>query len=361
MSNRLIALAILSISFSSFATIELTEELSLSGFGSSSLARSNNTTPLIINRSISDENCWGCDTTLGIQLDYFNDNFKLSTQLVKRPQDDWSDPELEWAYAGYSIGNVEVRAGRLRLPIFLASEYFYVNQVYNYARPPEELYNSILGITAYNGVSLVWNIELFDAHQLAITPFTSFGDSGSINVTDTLDIDFNIKKLSGINFLLTGDFYRWNLSYLTSDFAQKLRFTNARPGIPYFELDIPNDHLELYSLGAEYEFGSLLLTGERQIANLRSTWYVSAAYRINKFVPYVVYGENKAKVTKVSPFEGKSGSSFAMGLRYDLLYNVSINAEWQQFKSFDGQRGAFVESPKEPDADLYTLMLSFVF
>ena len=82
---------------------------------------------------------------------------------------------------------------------------------------------------------------------------------------------------------------------------------------------------------------------------------------MDKFVPYIVYGENKAKVTKISQFEGKSGSSFVMGLRYDLLYNVSINAEWQQFKSFGGQRGAFVVSPKEPDADLYTLMLSFVF
>ena len=361
MSNRFIALTILSISFPALATIELNENLSLSGFGSSSLARSNNDTPLIINRNISDENCWDCDTTFGIQLDYFNDDFKLSTQLVKRPQDNWSDPEFEWAYVGYSIENVELRAGRLRLPTFLASEYFYVNQAYNYARPPEELYNSILGITAYNGVSVVWDIELFDAYQLAVTPFISVSDSGSVNVSDTLDIDLDIKKLSGVNFLLTGDFYRWNLSYLTSDFAQKLKFTNAIPGVPYFELDVPNDSIELYSLGAEYEFDSLLITSERQIANLRSTWYISAAYRMDKFVPYVEYGENKAKVTKVSRFEGKSGSSFVMGLRYDLLYNVSINAEWQQFKSFDGQRGSFIESPKEPDADLYTLMLSFVF
>lgn len=361
MNDRLIALAALSISFPSLATIELTEQLSLSGFGSSSLTRSNNDTDLIINRSLSDENCWDCDTTLGIQLDYFNEDFKVSAQLVKRPQDDWSDPELEWAYVGYSIGNIELRAGRLRLPIFLASEYFYVNQAYNYARPPEELYNSILGITAYNGANIVWNIELFDVYQLAITPFIGFSDTNKLDVSETLGIDIDIDSMSGINFLLSGDYYRWNLAYFTSDFDQKFKFTNARSGVPYFELDIRDDSIELYSLGLEYEFDLLLLTSERQIGNIRSTWYASVAYRMDKFVPYVVYGENKAKVTRISNFDGKSGSSFVMGLRYDLMYNVSINVEWQKFKSFGEQRGSFVERPKEPDADLYTLMFSFVF
>jgi hypothetical protein len=50
-----------------------------------------------------------------------------------------------------------------------------------------------------------------------------------------------------------------------------------------------------------------------------------------------------------------------MGLRYELLYNVSVNLEWQNFKSFGGQRGSFVESPREPEAELYTLMFNFVF
>jgi len=361
MRNKLIALLISSVSFSSFATIELTDKLSLSGFGSTSITSSDNKTPLIINRSVSDDTCLDCDTTFGVQLDFFNDNFKASAQLVKRPQDEWDSPELEWAYLGYDLGEVEFRAGRLRIPIFLSSEYYYVSHAYTYARPPEEVYNSILGLTAYNGANIVWNLELFDEYQLAITPFIGFSDSNDVGVSDTLDIDIDIDKMSGINFLLSGENYRVNFAYFNADFGQKFKFTNSRPGVPYFEMNIPDDNVELYSFGVEYELDSLLLTSERQIGNIRSTWYASAAYRIDKFVPYIQYGENKAKVTKVSRFDGKSGKSIALGVRYDWLYNVSINAEWQNFKSLAGQRGSFVERPLEPEADVYTLMFNFVF
>lgn len=146
MRNRLLVFFIsIMWSFASDATIELTEQLSISGFGSTSWAKSDNETAVIINHGISDSSCFDCDTTFGIQLDYFNDAFKASVQLVKRPQDNWSEPELEWAYAGYSVNNFEFRAGRLRLPIFLLSEYYYVNHAYTSTRPPEEVYNSILG------------------------------------------------------------------------------------------------------------------------------------------------------------------------------------------------------------------------
>jgi len=355
MNKTLFAFFLSIISFYSFATIELTEELSLSGFGSTSFTKSNNSTPVIINRAIIDKSCTDCDTTFGLQLDYYKDAFKASLQVVKRPQDEWSEPEIEWAYLGYNLGEVEFRAGRLRLPIFLASEYYYVSHAYNYARPPEELYNSILGITAYNGLNFVWNVEIFYEYQLSVTPFIGFKETNTIDVSKSLDIDLDIEKMSGINFLLSGETYRWNLSYFASDFEQHFKFANGH------EFSILDDSIELYALGAEYEFGPLLLTAERQLANLRSTWYASAAYKLDKFVPYIQYGENKAKVTKISRFDGKSGACLVLGLRYDLLYNVSVNLEWQNFKTYGNQRGSFVEVPVEPDAELYTLMFNFVF
>ncbi len=363
MRNRLLGFVFLSLatSFSGYATVELTENISLSGFAATSLTHSNNETELIINRGISDETCLDCDTTVGLQLDYFNESFKASAQLVKRPQDRWDRPELEWAYLGYTIDNVELRAGRLRLPLFLASEYYYVSHAYNYARPPDELYNSILGITAYNGISAVWNLELFDEYQLSVTPFIGFGDNNAIDITPNLDVALDIDSMSGINFLLTGNNYRWNFTYFNADFGQTLEFTNAAPGVPYFEMDFPENNVELYSLGAEYEFDNLLLASEFQFNNIRNSWYASVAYRIDQFVPYIMYGENTAKMTELSAFDGKTGSSSLIGVRYDIKFNISMNLEWQKFHSFGGQRGSFVESPKERDADVYTLMFSFVF
>lgn len=361
MQYKLLGFFLFGINTSCYATVDLTDNLSLSGFLSTSLTSSDNKTPIMINRGIDDENCFDCDTTAGLQFDYFNNNFKASAQLVKRPQDDWGHPELEWAYVGYSVDNVELRAGRLRLPLFLASEYYYVGHAYTYARPPEELYNAILGITAYKGISAVWNVELFDEYQLSITPFVGFGDESEIGLSKTVGVDLDIDKMSGINFLLTGDYYRWNISYLNADFDQTIKLTNAIPNVPYLEIYSLGEKAELFTIGAEYEFDDLLIASEYQTYHIRDSWYVSAAYRINKFVPYAIYGENHAKITSTTAFDGKTGSSTSFGLRYDIEFNLSMNIELQKFHSFGGERGSFVQTPNERDADVYTLMLNYVF
>jgi len=362
MSKKIITLLLSSLSVSSFAAVELTDTLSLSGFASTSWSKSNSEMPLMITRNVKDENCWDCDTTFGLQLDYFNDDLTASAQLVKRPQDNWSDPELEWAYLGYSLTNdIELRAGRLRLPVFLASEYYYVGHAYTTARPPEEVYSSILGITAYNGANLVWNKELYDEYQLSITPFFGFKDDNEIDISDTLVVEVKIQDISGINAQFSSENYKINLAYFSADYDQTFQLTNAIPGVPYLELDMPDRRFELYSFGFEYDIGALKLTGERQLANVRSTWYTSAAYHINKFTPYIVYGETFTKETDITPFDGVSGTSALIGVRYDLKYNLSVNFEWQQFKAKGGQRGPFVSTPQDPDANTFTVMFNYVF
>ncbi|GAL16304.1 ABC-type sulfate transport system permease component [Vibrio astriarenae] len=180
MNKKIISLALCFVPLQTYAAIEITDNLSLSGFGSTSWATSDNSAPLLVNRYIDDSNCFDCDTTFGVQLDFYYDAFKASAQVVKRPQDDWSSPELEWAYVGYEWGDLEFKGGRLRLPVFLASEYYYVGHAYTTARPPTEVYNSILGITAFNGLSMTWNTELNDELSLALTPFVGFKDENSV-------------------------------------------------------------------------------------------------------------------------------------------------------------------------------------
>lgn len=359
--RTLYSIPALLVAFSANAAVELADNITISGFGSTSITKTDNETDLLIHRNISDTTCFDCDTTFGLQLDYMYDNFSASVQVVKRPQDNWSDPELEWAYVGYSFGEVELRAGRSRLPVFLASEYYFVGHAYKTARPPDELYNSILGITAYNGVSLVWNFEAFEEYQVTVTPFYAFEDDNFLNFTKTFDVEVNVENITGITALLDGDGFRWNMTYFDANYDQKFILTDTIPGIPYFEIDQPDRTFELFSFGAEYELGKWTLMAERQLGNVRSTWYASAAYNYGKFTPYVLYGETKTKETDITPFDGKSGSSFATGVRYSLMDNVSLNLEWQSFKTFGGQRGSFVETPTDPDADIYTLMLSFVF
>ena len=209
-----------SIASPAFAIIELTDNLSLSGFGSTSWATSDNDNPLIINRGFTDESCYDCDTTFGVQLDYFYDSFKASVQVVKAPQYDWSDPQLEWAYLGYEFNDFDVSIGRLRLPLFLASEYYYVGQAYMTARPPTEVYNAVLGITAFNGIKVSWTHDVSDEATLLLSPFFGVKDKNEVDFNSSTKLEFETNRMFGANLQLSGENYRWNLSFLDSNFDQ---------------------------------------------------------------------------------------------------------------------------------------------
>ncbi|MCK5881831.1 MAG: hypothetical protein KAG18_08140, partial [Sinobacterium sp.] len=146
--------ALLLCLFTHYSHANIDDQLEVSGFATWSVSKSDNATPWYVNREITDETCYNCDTVWGIQLDYQPlDSVRLSAQVVKRPEDPWDKPEVEWAYVGYSpIDDLEIRVGKLRLPLFLMSEYYYVGNAYPWVRPVPELYNRQLGITASEGI-----------------------------------------------------------------------------------------------------------------------------------------------------------------------------------------------------------------
>lgn len=362
MNKNILALALIATSFEISANIEISENILVSGFGSTSWAKSDNSTPLITNVEISDQSCFDCDTTFGLQIDGYFNALHASAQVVKRPQDHWSEPELEWAYLGYQYKDLLFRAGQLRIPLFLYSEYYYVGHAYAMSRPPTEVYNSILGITAYQGFSLTWNVDIDDEKSLAITPFYGLEDEKEIHLNQDTFLELDTKRMYGINMLLSGDNYRWNFSYLNSQYDQRVTLLNVPAGIPNLMrvMESPNNSIELYSLGAEYEFGLTTLTAELQKNDRSSAWYSSLQHRIDNFTPYLVYGQQYNEEVQENK-RVREGESVTAGVRYDLRYNLSLNAEWQYFHTEKGYDGAFIDVPTKPNANLYTVMVNFVF
>ncbi|GAB2651255.1 sulfate ABC transporter permease [Vibrio panuliri] len=333
----------------SLANVDVGDNIALSGFGSTSWAKSDNPTPLLINREISDTSCFDCDTTFGLQLDLFYEGFKASAQLVKRPQDKWSDPELEWAYLAYNNDHWNFKIGRLRNPLFLYSEYYYVGQAYTPARPPEEVYNSILGITFYEGASVTYSHDFGDQYTLSLTPFAGLEDSRQIELNDDTLLELETDQLLGLNVTFSSDNYRWNFSYLKSKYDQKVTLFNR------FVEEEKDNTIELFSLGTEYEFNSLTLSAEAQKNDRNYSWYLLASNRIEQWTPYISFAQ------QLNNDDGLNGQSVRVGTRYDIHYNVSLNLEWQQFYANDQQTGEFIATPNEQDANLFTVMLNFVF
>jgi len=333
--------------FTTHARVNLTDDISLSGFGSTSITQSNNATALYVNREITDEICYDCDTTFGLQGDIrFNDNFNASVQVVKRPQDDWSSPELEWAYIGYSVSDFNLKVGRLRLPLFLSSEYYYVGQAYTSARPPQEVYNSILGLTSYDGVSGTWDIEINDDSYLTLTPYAGIESDGTVDI-GVVNYDFDIEKTLGFNSEISGFDYRIMFNYAHFKYAVDVT-------TPLGSQHYAADSINIYTLGLEKSWDQLTLTTEVLIDKMHFNWYSNIAYNIDKFTPYVTYAESHHSL---------KNNSLLLGLRYDLTTTVSLNAEWKYTDANGGSNGELIKIPDDGDTDaqLYTVMLNFIF
>lgn len=343
--NRQYALLLLSLGITANveARIKLTDDILLSGFGSASISQTDNETPLFISREITNDICYDCDTIFGLQLDIdIFEDLKASAQVVKRTQDDWSDPELEWAYLGYEFGDFEVRAGRLRLPLFLVSEFYYVGQAYTWARPPEEVYDSILGFTSYNGISLAWQYEISDEISITISPYYGFERLNEVALGDTL-LQFDNDYIAGLYIDLVGFNYRIHTGFMQAQYVQR----------PLTEIEI----LNVYTVGAEYSLEAWQLMAELEYDELQTNWYASVGYALDDFTPYLVYAES---------YELRKSKGVTLGVRYDLTSTISLNAEYQSiFSQEKGNRSQFVTSPllygEKDDVNLLSLTVNFVF
>lgn len=113
------------------------------------------------------------------------------------------------------------------------------------------------------------------------------------------ELTFKTNEMYGVNFILSGDYYRWNFTYLDSNYDQETKLRNLTTNIPGVGIvQIPDQtikakdqNIQLFSLGAEYEFDALTLTVEGQTNDIASAWYVQGTYNLNKFTPYATYGQ----------------------------------------------------------------------
>ena len=90
---------------------------------------------------------------------------QIVMQLVGRGEDDW-EPQVEWAYLSHRpTNNLQIRAGKMRIPFFMYSDSLEVGYAQPWARPPQSVYGPI-AVTSYVGADASYNLN-FDNSLLA--------------------------------------------------------------------------------------------------------------------------------------------------------------------------------------------------
>ncbi len=314
------------------------QSLEVSGFATWALTKSDNATPWYVNREITDDTCYNCDSIWGVQLDYQAlDSVRLSGQVVKRPEDSWNKPEVEWAYAAYSpTDNLDIRIGKLRLPLFLMSDYYYVGNAFPWIRPVPEVYNRQLGITASEGIDFIYNWYISDEYTLTIHPYYGGKKEATIDSIDTI-IDIESDYKYGIAFDLSTEKLRLHINYFEVK-GTELLYTTKQTSRP-----ISTDTFGIYkntALGLTYElpfnleFWAEYQADESKIAE-STTQYAALTWHFHNFTPYIIYSEEKIINTSNEPpsnyIQGKKydvSDTQTLGLKYDLPKNISLNLEY---------------------------------
>ncbi|PMH44944.1 hypothetical protein BCU68_11570 [Vibrio sp. 10N.286.49.B3] len=343
---------------SSYGAIQLSDSFSLGGFGHVSATKTDNEVPVFTNRDISDEWCYDCDTTLGLQLDWqMTDHLRSSFQAVKRPQDHFSSPDLEWAYLAYDYKNFTFRAGRLRLPMFLMSEYYYVSYAYPWLRPPQDIYDSLLGVTSFNGVSATWDGWIQDTVGVSITPFATIPNKNEYDVVGVdVTIDSDVGYGLNANFYYDDTYVNFTAFRTTYDDARSIE---VMPGMVLNLGENKNETLTLFSIGIEQYFGNWRILGETLLSQHNyANWYASVDYSFDKLTPYITYSQQRIS---------RSSRQVLLGLRYDVNQYIAFNIEtqyiWADINDA-GIAGQFTDrlgANAESDVDIVTLGLVFTF
>jgi hypothetical protein len=335
---------------------------------------------------------FSADSRLGLQISAkVNDQISITGQLLAKARQENSNVEADWAFINYRASEqISVRAGKIKFPTFLISDYYEVGYAYPWIRPPQEVYSSN-PITTLNGMDLLARFRFGDL-SLLVQPYygvsrgaqalvpqeaaTTFPVCFNPNIAGfdacqpgtVVYTDFTADALHGINVSLSTDIFTIRAGALKTK-------VNA-PGFGVFQ-----DTAKFSSVGLTMDWHNVVLYSEafeREIegtANMafpnQKGSYTTLGYRIGKWLPHFTTARIKDNDDPiVSPFGNDRAldqKSETLGLRYEMGSGAALKFEAQKVTPKEGTRGLLISAPstapKDPGDDvmIYGISLDVVF
>lgn len=366
-----------------FATASWAEPgFNFSGFGTVGGVRTNTdeaqfrSTPRQ-DRGATRETDFGVDTKLGLQATYeLNDTFSAVGQVLTSRRDGKQGPQVEWLYAQVKpVQNVDVRVGRMVLPIFMVSDNRNVGYAHYWLRAPQEVYGAY-ALTSFDGVQARWQNSVQDVN---VTVRGSAGTSkGDIYLLDKPKSTLKYPRLYSLAVALEKGF--WTVS------ASKTLGKDVEVKGDFFTL-APDGSDNFTNVGVQYDDGQFVAIAEyvtRRYNNQVSgplgdnsvdsdSYYISGGYRFGAWTPYVIYSHLKPKGEGYRAFNPQTGESRpgplskgitrAVGVRWDAYRNVAVKAQFERVThteyAFMDPSWPFQLTP--PAVRVWSIAVDFVF
>ncbi|WP_440994933.1 porin [Arhodomonas sp. SL1] len=376
-----------------------TPELTFNGFGTLGVVHSDEDRADFVSHLFAPDGAghtraWSpeVDSRLGLQLTAeFTPRFSGVVQVITEQRyDDSYRPRVEWANATYELTpELSVRAGRMVLPTFMASEHRKVGYANPWVRPPQEVYRGV-PVTSVDGVQVSHRVRvggvtntLRGTYGQTEAKMAGGGETearGSITVTNSLE--------SGATTL----FASYNRSRLTMDalnpFFDAFRQFGPKGAAIADRYDVDGKRFEIFTLGARYDPGDWFVMGELSRTESRSFigdsrgGYITAGYRIGALTPYATVGRTRITSATSDPglpaappalneglnallSSGASQKSISVGARWDFARNAALKLQYDHLDLDEGSPGVLInEQPgfeRGGSVNLFTATIDFVF
>lgn len=287
-----------------------------------------------------------------------SDRSQAVMQLVARGAEQW-DPVMEWAYLSHRpTSDLQLRAGKMRIPFFMYSDSLELGYSQPWVRPPEAVYGPI-AITSYVGADATRTFNL-GGSSLDAQFFTGFTDEdGSV-------VDVELRNMAGVTLSWT-DFV-WTARGIAA--TAEISIDSAVLGIL-----ADRDRGNFFGLGLSYDDGTWQVISEvtrlevdNQFADTDSA-YLSVGRRFGAWTPYVMTGwiESKDDSDRLGQLSvlNTQRQEYSVGTRWDITPGVAIKADVTHARGFERNPGGldpqYVLGTGRNSTNVYTLTLDSAF
>ncbi len=304
------------------------------------------------------------DSRLGLQISAkINPEISVTGQLLAKAREDNSNIKADWAFVTYRVSDpVSIRAGKIKFPTFLISDYYEVGYAYPWIRPPQEVYVSN-PITTLNGVDVLARFRFGDMMFLAqpyygvsrgaeslvpqesVSAPVSMGGLG-LPAGTIVNVGFTADVLHGVNLSLSSDIFTVRLGALRTKvnadafgvFQDKAKFASAGVMMDW-------NNVVVYSEIFKREIDGM---ANAAFPNQKGS-YLTLGYRIGKWLPHFttarIADNDNPKNLFGTPLKQTSKT---LGLRHDLGSGTALKFEVQKVTPEKGTRGLLISDPNGP-------------
>lgn len=369
-----VATAVLAGTFCQVATAA--PEVQFSGFGTLGYVTTNSDKAVFRNGFTQDKGAtnsdtdFGVDTRLGLQANIkFDETFSAVGQVLARETEGDFGANLEWFYGQAKVADwLDLRVGRMVLPVFMVSDSRYVGYAGHWLRSPQEVYG-FYPPTSFDGAQAVLRQNLADTQfTLRLSAGTADSDIYFGNTTTTPTAGtVEYKRLYSTSLTAENGNWQGHFGYTVGD---KTKVQGGGGAISTEGKD------KFTGLGVQYDNGTLLVMSEYVMRRYTSNdasdkgfdsdgYYVSAGYRFGSWMPYVSTSTFKPKGAfwKTIYANAGNGKTNAIGVRWDAMKNTAIKAQIEETKGTPGAQLMVIDPSFDPNKKVRAISVGvdFVF